>query len=105
MKWEDSNAGDFQIECAGVLHEVLLIPVLIYGSETVLWRERGRSGIRTVQMDSLRGLLDVRMMDGVLKVCIGELCRVTKGVDERTEVVWPCGKDGEGKNCKERESM
>ena len=32
------NGKDLQLECARVLHETLLIPVM-YGSETMLWRE------------------------------------------------------------------
>ena len=31
------NAMDLQLECARVLHETLLVPVLMYGSETMLW--------------------------------------------------------------------
>ena len=34
------NARDLQLECAGVLHETLLLPVLIYGNEAVLWMEK-----------------------------------------------------------------
>ena len=30
------NASGLQIECARVLHESLLVPVLMYGSETML---------------------------------------------------------------------
>ena len=33
------NARDFQLLCARVLHEILLVPVHMYGSETVLWTE------------------------------------------------------------------
>ena len=32
------NAKGLQLECAKVLHEVLLVPVLLYGSETMIWR-------------------------------------------------------------------
>ena len=42
-----------------VLHEKLLIPVFMYGSETVLWKEK-RFRIRAVQVDNLRGFLGVR---------------------------------------------
>ena len=31
------KARDLQLECVRVLHEVLLVPVLMYGSETMLW--------------------------------------------------------------------
>ena len=37
------------------LHETFLVPVLMYGSETMLWKERERSRIRGVQMDNLKG--------------------------------------------------
>ena len=53
------NAIDLHLECARVLHETLLT----FGSETMLWEER--SWIRAVQMDNLRGLLDIRRMDRV----------------------------------------
>ena len=43
------NGRSPQLECARVLHEALLVPVPMYGSE--------RSRIRAVQMDNLRGLL------------------------------------------------
>ena len=42
------------------------MPVLTYGSETVLWKEKERSRIRVVQMDNLRGLLGIRRMNAVL---------------------------------------
>ena len=47
------NTRDLQFECAIVLHERLLVPVLMYGSET-LWKEKERSRIRAVQMSNLR---------------------------------------------------
>ena len=47
------NARDLQLECARVLHETLLVPVLMYGSETMLWKEKERSRVRAVQMDNL----------------------------------------------------
>ena len=34
------NARSLQLECAIVLHESLLLPVLTYGSETMMWREK-----------------------------------------------------------------
>ena len=37
-----------------VLHKTLLVPVLTYGSETMLWKEKERSRVRAVQMDNLR---------------------------------------------------
>ena len=46
----------------------------------LIWRDKERSRIRAVQMDNLRGLLDIRRMDKVTNVRIRELCRVTRGV-------------------------
>ena len=33
------NVRDLQLECARVLHVTSLVPFLMYGSETMLWRE------------------------------------------------------------------
>ena len=51
------NAMDLQLQFARVLHETLFVPVLMYGSETMIRRERERSRVRAVQIDNLRGLL------------------------------------------------
>ena len=39
-----------------VFHETSHVPVLMYGTDTMLWKEKERSRIRAVQMDNLRGL-------------------------------------------------
>ena len=58
----------------------------MYGIETVIHdKEKERSRIRAVQIDNLRGLLDIRRMDRVLIARIREFCGVTKGVDERID--------------------
>ena len=67
------NVKDLKLKCARVLHEYLdLVPILMYGSETMMWKEKDWSKIRVVQMDNLRGLLGIR---------ITELCGVTKWVN------------------------
>ena len=55
----------FELDCARVLHETLLVPVLMYSSETMVWKEKERSRIRVVQMDIPRGLLAIRIMDKI----------------------------------------
>ena len=60
-----TNARNLQIEYARVFHEALLMPVLMYGSETMLWKEKKRSKLRAVQMDNLTGLLGIKRMDRV----------------------------------------
>ena len=85
------NGRDLQLECARVLHETLLVTVLMYGIiETMLWKEKERSRIRTVQMDKLRDLLGIMKMDRIPNARIRELCGVTKGADERIDegVLW-----------------
>ena len=74
------NGKYLQLKCARVLHETLFVPILIYGSETMLWKERSR--IRTVHMDNLRGLLDIRRMGRAPNARIREFYGVTKGEDE-----------------------
>ena len=49
------NARDLQLECVRVFHKTLLVPVLMHGSETILWREKEKSRVRAVHMDKLRG--------------------------------------------------
>ena len=46
----------------------------------MIWREKKRSKIRAVQMDNLRGLLNIRRMDKLPNAWIRQLCWVTKGV-------------------------
>ena len=69
------NARDLQLQCARLLHETLLVPVLMYGSE------KERSTMWAVQMN-LKGLLGIRRMDRVPNAWIRELCSVRKGLDE-----------------------
>ena len=72
------NAKDLQLECARFLHETLLLPVLMYGSDTMLWREKESSRVRAVQIHDLNGLLDVRRMDRVPNARVREICGVRK---------------------------
>ena len=65
-----------------VSHETLHVPVM-YGSETMLWKEE-KSMIRAVQMDNLRGLVGISRLD-VPNAQIKQLCRVTKGVEEKID--------------------
>ena len=64
------NAKDLQVQCARVLHETWLVPVVMFGSETMLWQEKKRSRIRDMQMDNLRVFLGVRRMSRVPNIRI-----------------------------------
>ena len=39
-----------------MLHEVLVMPVFLYRSESVIWKGKDRSWIKDVKMGNLRGL-------------------------------------------------
>ena len=67
------NARDLQLEYARVLHETLLVSIPMYGSETMLRKEKERSRTRAVQMENLRGLVGIRRMDRVPNARIREL--------------------------------
>ena len=51
---------------AMVFLETLLVLVLIYGIETMIWKEKESSRIKAIQIDNLRGLLGIRRMGKVL---------------------------------------
>ena len=79
------NARDLQLHCAIVLYEKLVVPVLMYGSETMLWKKKEKSRIRSVQMGNLLGLLVIERMNRVPNAQIRELCIVKKDLDERID--------------------
>ena len=57
------NTRSLRFECARVLYDSMLVSILLYGNETMVWREKERSRIRAVQMDNLLGLLGNRRME------------------------------------------
>ena len=79
------NARSLQLEYARVLHESLLVPVLMYDNEKMIWRKKEKSRIRAVQMDNLRGLLGIWRMDKVLNAWIRQLWLVLKDLDENID--------------------
>ena len=74
------NARGLQLECARVLHEILLVSVLMYGSDIMIWKEKERSRVKAVPMDNLRYLLGIR--NKLPNARMRELCGVTKGMDK-----------------------
>ena len=77
------NVKELSLECARVLHEGMLLPVLLYSSETMVLNKKYRSKVQCVQMDNLRGVLGVRRINKVRNELIREWCGVKKGVNER----------------------
>ena len=74
------NAKDLQIECARVLYQTLLVPVIMHDNERMLWKEKERSITRSAEMNNLRSLLSIRRMDSVPNTRIRKFC-----VDERID--------------------
>ena len=48
------KARGLQFECARVLHESLLLPAIMYDSETMIWKEKERSRIRLYRWTTLK---------------------------------------------------
>ena len=57
---EDFGQVWANVECGRGLHEALLVPVLLYGSDIMMGREKERSRTRALQMDNFRCLLGFR---------------------------------------------
>ena len=57
--------------------------VLLYGNETMLWREKEMYTIRAGQIDNLRALLGIMRRDRVPNAQFRKMCGVAKRVDER----------------------
>ena len=62
---QDNGISETNLSCVRVLHESLLVPVLMHGSETMIWKEKKRYRIMPVQMNNLRGLLGIKRMHGI----------------------------------------
>ena len=57
------NDRSLHLENAQVLHESLLLPVLMYGSDTMIWKEEDQS--RAVHMYNHRVLMGIRRKDKI----------------------------------------
>ena len=56
--------------------------ILLYGSETIIGREKERPRIIAAWIDSLKGLLSIRRVDRVTNAQIRKIWGVIKRVDE-----------------------
>ena len=72
-----------QLECVRVLQKSLLVPVLTYGSEILLWKEKEGSIIMCEQMNNLKDLLSIKRIDRMPNAWVTYLCGVNEGVDKR----------------------
>ena len=51
-----------------VLPETLLLAVLMYSSETMLWKENKISRIMAIQMDNIRGVLRIKRIIIIMSI-------------------------------------
>ena len=77
------NVKGLSIGCTSVLHESMLLPVLMYGSEAMVWNPKYRSKVQAVQMDNLRSVLGGRRIDKMRNERIREMCGVEREMNER----------------------
>ena len=59
------------------------MPVLTYGSEILLWKEKEGSIIMCEQMNNLKDLLSIKRIDRMPNAWVTYLCGVNEGVDKR----------------------
>ena len=71
------SARGLQLECTSVLHEALLLPVLLYTSETMMWREKNR-----IWDGQPQRYVGYEGNGKISKCTYYRVCGVTKGVDE-----------------------
>ena len=67
------------------MQETLVVPVLMYGSKAMLWKEKKKSRIRDAQINIIKGLVGIRRVNRVPNAWIREFYGVTKGVDDRID--------------------
>ena len=48
---------------ARVMHDRLFVPVILHGSNTVLWKDKERYMIRATEVGNLKNLLGLRKID------------------------------------------
>ena len=76
------NEKCLSLKCTRILHESMLLPVLLDGSETMVWNKKYRSKVQAVQMDNLRSVLGLKRTDKIRNEFIRNTCGVEKGINE-----------------------
>lgn len=67
------------------VHDAVLAPTLMYGSESWVWKKRQESRINAVEMRSLRSMIGVKLRDRVRNVEVRERCGVKVDIVTRIE--------------------
>ncbi|XP_060809954.1 uncharacterized protein LOC132904043 [Amyelois transitella] len=62
------------------VHRGVLVPTLMYGSESWVWQKKHESRINAVEMRALRSMLGVKLSDRIRNSVIRECCDVKEDV-------------------------
>jgi hypothetical protein len=60
------------------VHNGVLLPTLMYGSEIWVWQKKHTSRVNAVEMRALKNMIGVKLSDRVRKEMIREECAVKK---------------------------
>ena len=69
-----------------MVYQAIVLPTIMYGSETWTWLKKDESGINAVEMRSLRRMCGKRIIDRVRNEQIREECNVRVGVVTKMKV-------------------
>jgi hypothetical protein len=62
------------------VHNGVLLPTLMYGSESWVWQKKHTSSVNAVEMRALRSMIGVKLSDRVRNEVIREECGVKEDV-------------------------
>ena len=67
------------------IHNGVLVPTLMYGSESWVWQKRHESRVNAVEMRSLRSMSGIKLTDRVRNSVIREKCGLKESIVTRVE--------------------
>ncbi|XP_063364409.1 uncharacterized protein LOC134653055 isoform X1 [Cydia amplana] len=67
------------------VHRGVLVPTLMYGSESWVWQKRHQSQVNAVEMRALRSVCGVRLQDRIRNSVIREKCGLNEDVVTKIE--------------------
>ncbi|XP_063542355.1 uncharacterized protein LOC134750982 [Cydia strobilella] len=67
------------------VHRGVLVPTLMYGSESWVWQKRHQSQVNAVEMRALRSVCGVRLQDRIRNSVIREKCGLSEDVVTKIE--------------------
>ena len=81
-----TSSQNVSMKAKTLLHKAILLPTIMYGSETWTWSKKDESGMNAVEMRALRRMCGVRLIDRVKNERVRELCECKQSVVNRMKV-------------------